>query len=283
VGNAGGAATSATVSVVDTLPAGLTAASLAGNGWSCNLGTLTCTRSDALAVSANYPAITLTVNVSATAPASIINMVSASGGGETFTANDTANDPTTIIVSPTNFFATATSTSQASLAWDAVVGATSYQLFRSFNNGPFVMVGSPNTNNFTDAPLTANTTYVYFVRATDGSNTGPPSIRDLATTILFTDDPIVAGSTIIQAVHLTELRTAVNAVRAAAGLSAATFTDTLTAGVLIKVVHVNELRSNLDDARSALFLAVTPYTDPSLAAGDIVKAAHLQELRNGVK
>jgi hypothetical protein len=84
-------------------------------------------------------------------------------------------------------------------------------------------------------------------------------------------------------VQITELRTAVNAVRAAAGMSPATFTDTLMPGVLMKVVHITELRSNLDAARSALFLAVTPYTDPALASGDIVKAAHIQELRNGVK
>src|SRR5438876_1211154 len=35
--------------VTDTLPAGLTAPAISGTGWSCVLGTLTCTRSDALA------------------------------------------------------------------------------------------------------------------------------------------------------------------------------------------------------------------------------------------
>jgi hypothetical protein len=80
--------------------------------------------------------------------------------------------------------------------------------------------------------LTTNTTYLYQVREVDGSNNvGPPSNLDLATTILFTDDPVVARSTVIKAVHLTELRTAVNAVRAAAGLSPATFTDTIVSGV----------------------------------------------------
>ncbi|HYS52219.1 MAG TPA: hypothetical protein VER58_00475 [Thermoanaerobaculia bacterium] len=101
--------------------------------------------------------------------------------------------------------------------------------------------------------------------------------------MVFTDDPVVAASTIIKAVHLTELRTAVNAVRAAAGLSAATFTDTLTADVFIKVVHITELRSNLDEARASLGLAAMLYTGPTLAAGDTVMAAHIQDLRAGVR
>jgi len=84
-------------------------------------------------------------------------------------------------------------------------------------------------------------------------------------------------------VHFTELRTAVNAVRTAAGLAQATFTDTLTAGVFIKVIHITELRSNLDEARSALSLTVVPYTVLVKEAGATVKAAHIQDLRAGVK
>jgi uncharacterized repeat protein (TIGR01451 family) len=96
VTNSGTAATSGTVTVVDTLPAGLTATAISGAGWSCVLGTLTCTRSDALAVSASYPVITLTVNVSLSAPASVTNTATVSGGGENNASNNTANDLTTI-------------------------------------------------------------------------------------------------------------------------------------------------------------------------------------------
>lgn len=96
VTNSGFAATTAAVSVTDTLSASLTATAISGTGWSCVLGTLTCTRSDALANGASYPAITLTVNVSQTAPASVTNSVAVSGGGQTNTSNDTATDPTTI-------------------------------------------------------------------------------------------------------------------------------------------------------------------------------------------
>src|SRR5207237_150494 len=43
-----------------------------------------------------YPTITVTVNVAANAPATVINSATISGGGELNAANDTSNDPTTI-------------------------------------------------------------------------------------------------------------------------------------------------------------------------------------------
>ncbi|MDX2220918.1 MAG: hypothetical protein SF172_18020, partial [Burkholderiales bacterium] len=57
-----------TVSVVDTLPAGFTATALSGTGWTCVLGTLTCTRTDALAAGSSYPSITLTFNAANNLP-----------------------------------------------------------------------------------------------------------------------------------------------------------------------------------------------------------------------
>jgi len=94
--NAGSHATSGAVTVTDTLPSGLTATNITGSGWGCTLATLTCTRSDVLAGSTSYPAITVTVNVANNAAASVINNASVAGGGETNTGNDSASDPTTI-------------------------------------------------------------------------------------------------------------------------------------------------------------------------------------------
>ncbi len=82
------------VTVTDTLPAGLTATSLAGTGWTC--AALSCSRSDVLTNGFSYPPITLTVNVDPSAPANVTNQVSVSGGGEVNLSNDTANDPTVI-------------------------------------------------------------------------------------------------------------------------------------------------------------------------------------------
>lgn len=84
------------VTVSDTLPTGLAATALSGTGWTCTLSPLSCSRSDALAASGSYPAITLTVNVASNAPASVTNSAAVSGGGETNTANNTTNDVTVI-------------------------------------------------------------------------------------------------------------------------------------------------------------------------------------------
>ncbi|MCP1309650.1 putative Ig domain-containing protein [Paenibacillus tyrfis] len=97
VRNAGTGLTSGTVTVADTLPAGMTVTGFAGAGWTCDAGTLTCSRSDALASGGSYPPITLTVNVAANAAAQLTNTATVSGGGDANNANNTASDPTTII------------------------------------------------------------------------------------------------------------------------------------------------------------------------------------------
>ncbi|MEO8036009.1 MAG: FG-GAP-like repeat-containing protein, partial [Acidobacteriota bacterium] len=84
------------VTVIDALPSGLTATAMNGPGWNCNLPNLTCTRSDSVAAGSSYPSITLTVDVSKTAPTNITNTATVSGGSDTNTANNSASDPTII-------------------------------------------------------------------------------------------------------------------------------------------------------------------------------------------
>jgi uncharacterized repeat protein (TIGR01451 family) len=103
VSNLGSAATSMPVTVTDILPFGLVATAFGGSGWvGCTAtpvtgpGTLACSRSDALAPGNLYPSLTLTVDVNSDAPALVTNSAQVAGGGETNTANDTAEDPTTI-------------------------------------------------------------------------------------------------------------------------------------------------------------------------------------------
>jgi len=104
VSNTGHGPTSGTVTVLDSLPTGLTATAISGTGWTCTLVTLTCTRADALAATSSYPAITLTVNVAANAPSLVTNSAVVSGGGEANVANNTANDPTTVLVPDLSIF-----------------------------------------------------------------------------------------------------------------------------------------------------------------------------------
>ncbi|HYP01039.1 MAG TPA: DUF11 domain-containing protein [Pyrinomonadaceae bacterium] len=101
VTNSGPGTTGGTVTVTDTLPAGLTPTAPVGlvGGWTCSISTqtVTCIRADGLSTGASYPAIDITVNVLQTAANSVTNTASTSGGGETNTANNSANDATTIV------------------------------------------------------------------------------------------------------------------------------------------------------------------------------------------
>jgi len=97
VANIGSLPSSGTVSVADMIPAGLTVTDMSGDGWTSDLNSLTCTRTDALAAGANYPIITVTVTVATNAPFSVTNLVTVSGGGDTNLVNNTAFDPTTIV------------------------------------------------------------------------------------------------------------------------------------------------------------------------------------------
>ena len=99
VTNSGTGPTTGTVTVADTLPTQFqgTTTAMTGTGWTCVLGTRSCTRNDVLAGGSSYPAVTLTFNVPNNTPASVSNTVTVSGGGETNTANDASTDPTTVV------------------------------------------------------------------------------------------------------------------------------------------------------------------------------------------
>jgi hypothetical protein len=91
--------TSGTITVTETLPAGLTLLSMAGDGWNCPHGANACTRGDSLAPGASYAPITVTVNVAAGAASPQVNWVSVSEGN-VWLAN--SSDPTSLAVSATS-------------------------------------------------------------------------------------------------------------------------------------------------------------------------------------
>lgn len=97
VGNSGTVASSGTVTLVDTLPAGLTATALSGPGWTCEVSSLTCTRGDVVEAGETFPSVTLTVNVAENAPATVTNTAVVSGGGDADASNNSDSDPTTIL------------------------------------------------------------------------------------------------------------------------------------------------------------------------------------------
>jgi uncharacterized protein YkwD len=181
---------------------------------------------------------------------------------------------------PAGVTATATSSTEVQVTWNAATGATSYQVYRRDPGGSFTLRGTSLTTSFTDS-ASANAAYLYRVRSVNVAGSSGDSAYDLATTVMFTDDPLAPGMR-IKAIHLAELRTAVNAVRIQAGLTPATYTDPAAPGVTVKAIHVTELRTSLDQALAALVLPTGGWTDPGLS-GVRIKAIHFQEIRNRVK
>src|SRR5438132_3573974 len=100
---------------------------------------------------------------------------------------------------------------------------------------------------------------------------------------MFTNDPLVAGVTLVRALHFTEARTAVNALRTSAGLGTFTFTDLSLNATVIKATHLLELRTALNAARSALSLSAITYATTITAITTPVRAVDVTEIRTGVK
>ena len=101
---------------------------------------------------------------------------------------------------------------------------------------------------------------------------------------VFTDDTLTVGVTTAKAQHILELRQAVDALRAVAGLTGAPWTDpALAAGQTIRAVHITDLRMFLDGAATALGISTSPYVDPGLASGLVIKRIHIEELRQRIR
>src|SRR6266542_1312990 len=101
---------------------------------------------------------------------------------------------------------------------------------------------------------------------------------------VFTEDTIMVGQTTAKAQHILELRQAVDAMRAVAGLSGAPWNDpALAAGNTIRAVHITDLRTFLDDAATRLGFSTSPYTDPGLTTGFVIKRIHIEELRQRIR
>jgi len=200
-------------------------------------------------------------------------------------------NPSGSLAAPANFKATADTAGQIVLTWDQVQNATRYEVDRGGTlSGSFFPITPTNQTaiSYTDSVLFNTTiTYLYKVRASDGTNWSAFSNLDLATTIAWTDDPIQRRLTTVKAQHLLELRNAVNAVRTAAEKSTVTnWQPGVAQQQSIKAVHITELRSYLDEALGAINPPAQPgYTDPNLTGGGTtqIKMAHVDELRRRVR
>jgi len=108
---------------------------------------------------------------------------------------------------------------------------------------------------------------------------------DEAAVVPVADDPIVPGVTPIRAIHFTQLRTRIDALRRDAGLTPFRWTDpVLRAGVTpVELVHLLELREALAAAYVAAGRSAPRWTDAAPSAGSTpIRAAHVTELRAAV-
>jgi hypothetical protein len=199
-----------------------------------------------------------------------------------------ATEVPTTLLAPTALIATTLSNlpvAQVNTSWTATAGAHHYEVERTTNIAAnYTTVNSNVTaTNFTDTTVSSVVAYLYRVRAVDSSgNVSPYSNVDLATAISFVDDTLQAGATTIKADHITQLRQAVNAVRAiTTSLGQVSWAESITPGVSIKASHIQELRTKLDDARSALGFGPCAYTDASI--GQLIQKVHIDQLRQCVK
>ena len=199
--------------------------------------------------------------------------------------------PTPAGPAPTNLVATATSASSVSLTWVAPAGnVIGYVVERRADpvSPPLEMPTGSTSTSFNDSTPTGDRAYLYRVKAAfAGGGFSDYGNADLATTIVFTDAQL-QGVT-IKAVHLTELRRAVNAVRALApGLAAASWTypdPVSTPGQrrAVYVEDVTDLRAGLDEALTRLGLTTGYPAEPPLRSGATVSADHFEQIRARVR
>lgn len=210
----------------------------------------------------------------------------------------------TVTSMPVNDAPTITSVADQTISEDTATNAVAFTIFDVDNSVSSLTLSgsSSNTTLVPNANITfggsgeSRTVTVTPAANQNGSATITLSVGDgtATTTTTFTvrvvtyapfsDDVLTSRSSIIRAVHVTELRTRIDALRQAAGLAAYAYADSsLTAGAMtVRAQHILDLRAALAEAYVALSVSQPAYTDPALGPGFGMKAVHIEELRADV-
>lgn len=184
------------------------------------------------------------------------------------------------------------------LVWSAVDGtATAGEDYAPVTGRPVEIPAGRTGATFAvrtmdDALVEVDETVVVAVEAAGAPPFGVRVPADLRATALiedddsrasgFTDDPAVAGATAVKAVHLTELRERIDALRIAHGLERFAHTDPITAGARVKAAHLTELRTALDEVYDAADRG-RPGDTGEAREGAPLRAAHVNELRRAIQ
>ncbi len=205
---------------------------------------------------------------------------------------------------PTGLKAASDLTPRVLLTWNSISGAT-YDIQRKKlvpapADTAFKMLATVTAASYSDTTVESGGTYLYRVRARNVSGLSNYCVPDIVyvMTTSFTDDPSVANSdspqqagtalTRVKPVHVTELRAAIDQMRAAVGLSAYAYTDTSSSlsspGARISTVDLVELRNALDQARAQALAYPLTDSDPNPASNQtLISKAQITELREGVR
>jgi hypothetical protein len=192
-------------------------------------------------------------------------------------------------------FLTATPSTDGSsirLTWNSSTNADFYYVERETSATHFDEVIGTSTTSLTVA-ATPNTAYVFRVRASTGDGTprtafSAYSNNDLAVTVPFIDPMVIAGSTAIRAQHVTELRTAVNAICDLLNIAHLyTNAQTLSTSLVGHKVSASEwssLRNNINSLRTNPAINVGPFNfRDTLTNGIVIRKLHLDDLRSSVQ
>jgi len=135
-----------------------------------------------------------------------------------------------------------------------------------------------------DGPANVSVDELFFLNTKLYAVTHGRGLFSTDTVSTFTDDPLVAGSTAIKAVHITELRSRINAIRSTLGLGTYSYTDpTLTANAtIVKAVHVTDLITALSQAYTVAGRTPPIYSGTTPAIGGHALATTLSQLRAAV-
>jgi hypothetical protein len=129
-----------------------------------------------------------------------------------------------------------------------------------------------------------NRAYVYRVRARKLDVMSAPSGLDFATGVVFADYPVVPGVTPARVTQLVQMRTAVDALRIAAGLGAATYAEAPQPLMRMSARQITDLRDALNAARVRLGQPAIAFTDPTLQPGSTkIRARYFNEIMDGVQ
>ena len=238
--------------------------------------------------------VTGQTNASFTTPALTVSKnywvrVSSSGCGTA----DSRTATVTVLAAPASVQATTESdTTKVMIVWSAVSNAGSYVVQVAPNiNGPFSDVGLATTSLSAEHNAGSSASpvaYVYRVVSLDAQGRRSPALSPMdfavTATTLFSDEPILKAATPIRAIHIVELRNAIDKVRIAAGKTplwqgAAPPSGTVTSD------PITSLLAGFNDARAAFSLPgfVWSAGTPSPQSGGAIRSEHIQEVRNALR